>query len=96
MISDLKLLVRSERSRVIREHLATSDPSNADWQRDLAAPHYQLGVIAGRQGREDLLRQHWGEMLAIYAAMRQRGLHVSPADLAGLEKIRAWRQGAAQ
>jgi tetratricopeptide (TPR) repeat protein len=78
------------------ERLAAADPSNADWQRDLAVSHYKLGGIADRQGREDLLRQHWGEMLAIFAAMQQRGLHVSPEDLAGLEAIRARVQGAAR
>jgi tetratricopeptide (TPR) repeat protein len=78
------------------ERLAAADPSNADWQRDLAVSHYRLGKIADRQGCEDLLRQHWGEVLTIFAAMQQRGLHVSPEDLAGLEKIRARVQGAAR
>ena len=83
-------------SRATAERLAAADPSNAGWQRDLAVSHYNPGEIADRQGHADLLRQHWGEVLGIYAAMQQRGLHVSPADLAELEASRARVQRAAR
>jgi len=89
-------LAAYELSLAITERLAASNPCNAGWQRDLAMCHYKLGKIADRQGREDLLRQHWGETLAIFAAMQQRGLHVSPEDLAELETIRARVQGTAR
>jgi len=64
------------------------------WQRDLAVSHYKLGDVAERRGDTDGLRTHWtavlaAAMLAVFDGLIARGLHVSPADLEGLQAIRA-------
>jgi tetratricopeptide (TPR) repeat protein len=37
--------------RVIAERLAAADPSNAEWQRDLAVSHAKLASVYEKQGR---------------------------------------------
>ena len=78
-----------QRPQLIRERLAASDPGNAGWQRDLAVSYYMLGALAEEQGREADLKRHWRAMLAIFDALDRQGLHISPADRAWLEGIRA-------
>ncbi|WP_058554598.1 tetratricopeptide repeat protein [Thiohalocapsa sp. ML1] len=73
----------------IAERLAAADPANTEWQRDLAVSHYKLGDVAERRGDTDGLRTHWTAMLAVFDGLIARGLHVSPADLEGLQAIRA-------
>ncbi len=77
-----------ERSLGIRERLAAAEPGNAGWQRDLAVSYYKLGRVADARGDEQALVSHWRAMLAIFDALDQAGLHISPSDRAGLQAIR--------
>jgi hypothetical protein len=49
----------------------------------------RLGRVADARGDEPALARHWGAMLAIFDALDQAGLHISPSDRAGLQGIRA-------
>ena len=83
------------RSLAIVERLAAADPSNAGWQRDLYVSHWMLADLNERRGETQAAQVHWRQAYAVLKGIQERGLHVSPADLAGLEAIRAWVQAAA-
>ncbi len=82
-------------SLAIVERLAAADPSNAGWQRDLYVSHWMLADLNERRGETQAAQVHWRQAYAVLKGIQERGLHVSPADLAGLEAIRAWVQAAA-
>ena len=86
-------LAAYQRKFELIDALAAADPSNASWQRDLGVSHFKIGAVAQQQGRGDLVRSHWGAMLAIFDALDRQGLHISPSDRMALEEIR--RQVAA-
>ena len=83
-------------SHAIRERLAAADPSNAGWQRDLYVSHWRLADLNERRGEPQAAQAHWRQAYAVLKGIQERGLHVSPADLAGLETIRARVQGTAR
>jgi tetratricopeptide (TPR) repeat protein len=65
-------------SLAISQRLASLDPSNAAWQRDLAVAHSKVGDILQEQGRLD-------EALAAYRedfAISQRLVSTDPANAA--------------
>ncbi|QQO53519.1 MAG: tetratricopeptide repeat protein [Thiohalocapsa sp. PB-PSB1] len=78
-----------EGSLAIMVRQAADEPGNAGWQRDLAVSHYKLGTVADARGDQRALAQHWSAMLAIFDALDQAGMHISPSDRAGLPAIRA-------
>jgi hypothetical protein len=63
----------------IRERLATADPGNAQWQRDLVVSFVKLSEVTGD-------RAYAEQALSIALAMRQRGI-LAPRDAWMIEEL---------
>lgn len=70
----------------IAERLAASDPANAGWQRDLWVSYWLMADLAEQRGETAEAKGWWRKAHDTLAAMKQRGLHVSPED----EGFLAW------
>jgi hypothetical protein len=82
----------------ITEQLATADPGNADYQRDLSISHNRMGDLARATGDSATAEQHYRAALAVrerlVAADRrnadyQRDLSISQDRLASLSNADA-------
>jgi hypothetical protein len=78
-------LTSYQASLAIAERLATADPSNAVWQRDLALSYGRVGFIEMRQGVRDDALKAFRQGRDIIAQLMRR----SP-DNATLPKVLAW------
>jgi tetratricopeptide (TPR) repeat protein len=75
-------------SLALRKKLAETDPTNADWQRDLAVSYSRLGEIAEAQGNADDARLQRTLAIEILTGMIERGLPLSPEDQRWLKIFR--------
>ena len=77
-------LAAYQASRAIRERLATADPGNAGWQRDLALSHGRIGLVFARQGERQLALGAFEKGREIIAHLQSRSPDnaVFPNDLA--------------
>ena len=75
-------------SLTIRKTLATSDPGNTDWQRDLWVSYWRLADLAERRMKAGEAQAYWKQAFDILSAIDKRGLHLSPEDRQYLEALR--------
>src|SRR6202030_1079783 len=69
---DLKAALKSySDSLAIRERLATSDPGNAGWQRDLASAQGTVGTVQQAQGNLPGALKSYSDSLAIAERLAQ-------------------------
>jgi tetratricopeptide (TPR) repeat protein len=76
-------------SKTIFERLAASDPANAEWQRDLWVLYWRLASLCEKDGKAAEAGVWWRRAYDTLAGMKQRRLHISPADERYLERLRA-------
>ena len=60
-----------EASREIRTNLAAADPSNAQWQRDVALSYNKLGMLSARIGDTAEARREFTAGLVIAQSLEQ-------------------------
>lgn len=77
------------REQTIRERLATSDPANAVWQRDLAVSHQRMAGIAEKMGDNAGHLVGLRKCLAVLEGMQQRGMHLDPLLARVHEQLRS-------
>jgi hypothetical protein len=75
-------------SLAIAKKLAAADPGNTQWQRDLWVSCWKLAKLAERRKKSDEALAFSKQALEILSGIEQRGLHLSPADLKFLAKLR--------
>ena len=73
----------------IREHLATADPGNAKWQRDLSVSHNRIGDVQRAQG--DL-----AAALTSYQAALTIREHLAKADPGNAIGSATWHSATAE
>ncbi len=83
----------------IRERLAKADPTNSQWQRDLAISYNKLGDLSSTRGDLGEAERLMGESLKIFERLAktdptnsqwQRDLAISYNKLRDLSSTRAW------
>ena len=79
-------------SGVVGEDLAltpvASDPTKAQWQRDLTVSHVKLATVAEEQGRAADAAQHWRATHDALDGMKKRGMRLSPEDEGYLAQLK--------
>jgi tetratricopeptide (TPR) repeat protein len=75
-------------ANTIAERLATSDPANAARQRDLWVSYVKLADLCEKSQQAAEAQEWWQRAYETLAAMKERGLHVSPQDLGILDWLR--------
>ena len=80
-------LAAYEATHEILERLASSDPGNAEWQRDLAVSHYKLAQVANEAGRQEEAVGHVLRCREVLRGMRERGMHLDPTAATVLEQL---------
>jgi hypothetical protein len=76
-------------SLAISQRLASTDPSNADWQRDLAVAHNKLGQACQGMGNEENAQSSYRSAVE---AM-ERAVAMSPGTVGwkqDLDNLKAW------
>ena len=66
----------------IRERLAQAEPDRADYQRDLMASHWRLGLMEDETGES-----HLRQALAILVSLKQAG-RLNPVDEPYIDQLR--------
>jgi len=73
-------------SKAIRERLAVSDPSNAEWQRDLFVNYWKMADLAEKSGTGEALAW-WRKAYEQLSGMKARGIML-PTDEQYLADLR--------
>jgi len=71
-------LAAYRKSLGIRQRLATQEPTNAVWQRDLAVLYYRLASICCHSGDSEREHEWMHECHQTLSRMRESGMHLDP------------------
>lgn len=76
-----------EEAHRMARRLKSGNPSNTQWQRDLAVSHNKLGDVAKRQKKPGEAKDYWKKAYDVLSDIEKRGLHLSPEDRKVLETL---------
>ena len=74
-----------EKALAIRERLASQDPGNAGWQRDLAVSFERIGNVRSADGKRSAARDAYTKALAMYKKLKAKG--VGYPDMNRIERL---------